>query len=78
MLNADGSGLKPLTSYEYRENSLDYLIECGPDWASNKEIVFSSNISGRPEIYIININGKDLKSLTDINKGNFEPSWWPR
>jgi serine/threonine protein kinase/Tol biopolymer transport system component len=41
------------------------------------QIAFASNRSGAVEIWLMNIDGSDLKQITDIPEGACEPRWSP-
>jgi serine/threonine protein kinase len=41
------------------------------------QIAFASDRSGLPQIYLINIDGTDLKPLTSMSDGACQPSWAP-
>lgn len=74
----ESGDIRPLTKSEYCHTE-DWLLEYGGDWTSDgKQIIFSSNTSGRSSIYVIDQDGKNSKLLAEINRGNFEPSWWSK
>ena len=41
------------------------------------QIAFASDRSGLPQIYLINIDGTDLKLLTNMSDGACQPAWAP-
>jgi eukaryotic-like serine/threonine-protein kinase len=41
------------------------------------EIAFASDLSGVPNIYTINIDGKNMRQLTDLSEGACQPDWSP-
>ncbi len=41
------------------------------------QIAFASNRSGRPQIYLVNIDGTDEWQLTDLVDGACQPAWSP-
>ncbi len=41
------------------------------------QVAFASNRSGIPQIYLINVDGTDLKPLTSMPDGACQPSWSP-
>jgi len=41
------------------------------------QIAFASDRSGLPQIYLINIDGTDLRPLTSMSDGACQPSWSP-
>ena len=41
------------------------------------QIAFASNQDGRTQVYIINIDGTDLKQLTSTDEGACQPAWSP-
>lgn len=41
------------------------------------QIAFASNQTGRPQIYLINIDGEDQRQLTDLEDGACQPAWSP-
>ena len=56
--NADGTGLKRLTS--------EVAFDLHPAWSPDgKRIAFTSGRAGRQKIYVMNADGSDVKKLTD-------------
>ncbi|RPJ28880.1 MAG: serine/threonine-protein kinase [Chloroflexi bacterium] len=41
------------------------------------QIAFASSFSGIPQLYLVNMDGTDLKQLTDMQEGACQPSWSP-
>jgi eukaryotic-like serine/threonine-protein kinase len=41
------------------------------------KLAFASDISGTPQIYLINTDGTGLRKVTDISEGACQPSWSP-
>ena len=41
------------------------------------QIAFVSNRGGRPQIYLINVDGSDERQLTDLAAGACQPAWSP-
>jgi serine/threonine protein kinase len=41
------------------------------------QIAFASNRTGRPQIYLINIDGTDERQLTNLDDGACQPAWSP-
>lgn len=71
-MTADGKTLTQLTR--------------GPNYAMNvepavspdgKKIAFSSDRAGRPHIFVMNIDGSNVKRITFAGKYNASPSWSP-
>jgi len=52
--------------------------ESDPAWSpDSKEVAFISAESGRPEIYVVSANRRNLRKLTDINAAFSKPKWSP-
>ena len=48
-----------------------------PIWTpSGKEIIFSSERTGNYEIHVMNINGKDLRNLTNHPTPDYQPFYF--
>lgn len=70
-VNWDGSNLRNLT-----ENSA--ANDAHPSWSPDGEqIVFDSDRSGIPQLYIMNADGGNPRLLTDDSLQNAEPKWSP-
>jgi serine/threonine protein kinase len=41
------------------------------------EIAFASDRSGKPQIWVINTDGKQLRQITDVQDGACQPDWSP-
>jgi serine/threonine protein kinase/Tol biopolymer transport system component len=41
------------------------------------QIAYASNRSGRPQIYLVNIDGTDERQLTNLGEGACQPAWSP-
>lgn len=55
-MNADGSGIRQLTN--------DTAIDFSPDWSPDgKKIAFRSHHDGLADIYVINVDGSNLRNL---------------
>jgi serine/threonine protein kinase len=48
-----------------------------PTGGGTGEIAFASNRSGKAQIYIANIDGSDLRQITDTVDGACQPAWSP-
>jgi LysM repeat protein len=48
-----------------------------PAWSSSGETAFSSDRSGKDEIYVMKADGSGLKQITDGQTRNNEPRWSP-
>ena len=68
-VNWDGSRLRNLTEGSVAN---DAHLSWSPD---SKQIVFYSNRSGNPQLYIMNADGSSPKPLTDDALQNTEPKW---
>lgn len=56
----------------------DYVNMPGSSWNKFRdEIVFSSDLSGSDEIWLVHPDGSNLKQITYDNKKNFEPTFSP-
>jgi Tol biopolymer transport system component len=42
------------------------------------QIAFASMRNGHPQIYLMDLNTKEIKQITDINGGACQPSWSPK
>ena len=70
-VNWDGSNLRNLT-----EGSA--ANDAHPSWSPNREkIVFDSDRSGIPQLYIMNADGGNPRAITDDSLRNTEPKWSP-
>lgn len=53
-------------------------IDDSPSWSPDgRHLVFSSTAEGKSQIYMINVDGKDLERLTFIGAHNSAPAWSP-
>lgn len=67
IMDANGNNRKALVTRAYY-----------PSWSPDgQKIVFCSNRDGNEEIYIIDIDGKNLKRLTHNHCHDTQPSWLP-
>jgi len=75
VMNADGSGVHPLTD-------TPNIVDEDPAWSvDGEQIVFQSDRDGNFEIYVMAANGGSQRRLTQFDGGDFWPSWgrsWPR
>jgi TolB protein len=72
-IRADGKELKPLV---VTDGKLSH--EESPTWSPDgKRIAFSSTRDGNQELYVIGIDGKDRKRLTNHNAIDAHPTWSP-
>lgn len=71
-ISADGVTLQPLTHGPNRSMNVEPAIS--PD---GKRIAFSSDRAGRPNIFIMPVEGGTAKRLTFTGKYNASPSWSP-
>jgi len=76
--------LLDLATGQYRRLTDNYGIDVSPSWSPDgKKIAFVSDISGNPNIFVLDLyetpNGgqKDLKRLTFSGKYNSSPAWSP-
>jgi TolB protein len=70
-VNWDGSNLGNLT-----EGSV--ANDAHPSWSPDgKQIVFDSDRSGTPQLYIMNADGSSPRALTNDTLQNTEPKWSP-
>src|SRR6266545_1488488 len=70
VINADGSGLRQLTS--------DPATDRFPAWSPDgSRITFSSDRNGQSDIYVMNTDGSQVQQLTNDAAGDFVPAWSP-
>jgi len=62
VMNDDGSNVVRLTFHQ--------AIDTSPSWTPEGRVLFSSNRSGRFEIYVVNADGTDLKHIDIAVDGN--------
>ena len=76
IMNADGSGLKRLTSFQVAQNK----------WANNESpsfspdgryIVFTSNRHGPYQLYIMNLSTLQIRRITQDRRNYKSPKWSP-
>ena len=73
VINADGTGLGPLTHNEMSNNR-----DIRPAWSPDgQEIAFQSNRNGNAEIYVMDAHGSILRRLTFDSKFDEAPDWSP-
>ncbi len=71
MINADGTGLVPLPTMP----GGDYDPAWSPD---GKKIAFTSiRITGRPRIYLFNLDDNSVERLSDEYSRDMQPAWSP-
>lgn len=71
VVNWDGLNLRNLTEDSAANDS-------HPDWSPDGEqIVFDSERSGNPQVYVMNSDGSNPRALTDDPGQNTEPKWSP-
>lgn len=52
-------------------------VPSGVSLGDASQIAFASNREGRPQIYLINVDGSDELQLTDLAAGACQPAWSP-
>ncbi|MBS0183847.1 MAG: Tol-Pal system beta propeller repeat protein TolB [Nitrospira sp.] len=53
-------------------------VDDSPSWSPDgRHLVFSSTVDGKSQIYMINVDGKDLERITFTGTHNSAPSWSP-
>jgi hypothetical protein len=61
-----------------RKFEIDLEGITGPSWSPDgTRLVFSGNRGGITDLYIVNVDGKDLKQLTNDVYGDLQPQWSP-
>lgn len=71
-MSADGVTLTPITRGPNRSMNVEPAVS--PD---GSKIAFSSDRSGRPMIFVMNVDGTNPKRLTFAGKYNASPAWSP-
>jgi len=69
--------LGPLVASEVQlttSSEMDYLPSFSPD---GKRLAFTSYAGGEEEIWVMDLDGKNARSLTHHPKGNWSPAWSP-
>jgi hypothetical protein len=70
VINADGSGLRRLTTHGARDDS--------PAWSPDgSQIAFTSDRDGDFEIHVMNADGSNIRRVTDHPAEDGDPSWSP-
>jgi tol-pal system beta propeller repeat protein TolB len=70
VMNADGTGQTPLTTYAGRDQF--------PAWSPDgSKIAFSGDRDGDMEIYVMNADGTGITQLTDNQSDDVSPTWLP-
>lgn len=77
IINADGTGYKQLTTYQ--------TVDRVPSWSPDgKKIVFNREVNDKNlnlnfnlALFVMNLDGSDLKQLTDATISVGSPSWSP-
>lgn len=69
-------------SFNLKDGSYRQLTKSGinvsPSWSPDgSRIVYSSNISGKPSLYIMHASGWDAKRISSGKGSYYEPSWSP-
>jgi len=83
IVNRDGSNLKQLTesneSFNAREIGKDTFIpevNRRPSWSPDgSQVVFWSNRTGHPQIWVTNADGSNLYSLSTAEHNDWDPVW---
>lgn len=71
-MNADGQNARPLTRGPSRALNVEPAIS--PD---GKTVAFSSDRAGRPHIFLMGLDGSNVRRLTFAGKYNASPAWSP-
>jgi len=62
-----------------RQVTFSPSIDTSPTWSPNsRQIAFTSDRSGSPQIYVTDIDGANTRRLTYLGDYNTEPAWSPR
>lgn len=67
-INRDGSGLANLTQDSFE----GYTPVLSPD---NTQIAYVTNTGTLYKVYLMNIDGTNIRALTNLNQREFSPSW---
>ncbi len=71
VVNWDGSNLSNLTEESAANDS-------HPEWSpDSQQLIFDSDRSGNPQLYIMNADGSTPRAITDVSGQNTEPKWSP-
>ena len=71
-INLNGKNPRPLTRGPYGAMNVEAAVS--PD---GRKVAFSSDRSGKPMVYVMDINGKNIRKLTNAGRYNSTPSWSP-
>ncbi len=75
LLNLNPNGKTDRTKQLTRHRS----AELSPTWSPDgRKLAFTSDRRGRPQLYVMNADGSDVRRLTREGRYNAAPSWSPR
>lgn len=69
---ADGASVEQITHGPNRAMNVEAAVS--PD---GKQVAFSSDRSGRPMVFVMNVDGTNVRRLTFAGKYNASPAWSP-
>lgn len=82
VLNLDNQKLKCLTSQLYSDPNAYRGWDQGGSWAyktswspDGGSIVFTLPVDGNLELFVVNVDGSDLRQITNNNDADFSPHW---
>ncbi len=77
--NTDLHILGPQGKKSIRRVTSHFGIDVDPAWSPDgKTLAFTSNRSGTPQIYLVDISGKNLRRITFKGRYNTSPVWSPK
>jgi len=78
-INPDGSGLHVVADWRIRVEVYDPGLEAPPAWSPDgKMLAFvSQSPFGDSDVFVVNVDGSELRNLSNYPGGDFDPVWSP-